>query len=97
MRYYVLSYDLRGHVMPEDYTRLAQILQTAPDCCKPLLSFWIVGTTLAPAQIIANLRASNAIVARDGIVVLEITGRGDFFGIETADAQAWLASRIIKA
>ena len=96
LRYYVLSYDLRGRVVPEDYARLAQILNTAADCCKPLLSFWIVGTDLAPAQIISNLRASNAILARDGIVVLEITGRGDFFGVETLEAQQWLQSRIIK-
>lgn len=96
MRYYVLSYDLRGSVVPEDYARLAQILHTAPDCCKPLLSFWIVGTDLTPAQIIQNLRASNAISARDGIVVLEITGRGDFYGVETLAAQQWLQSRIVN-
>lgn len=95
MRYYVISYDLRGEVGPEDYIRLAQILNTAPDACKALLSFWIVGTNLAPAEIIARL--ARALDPNDGIVVLEITGRGDFYGAETEWARQWLLSRIVSA
>lgn len=95
MRYYVISYDLRGEVGPQDYVRLAQILSTAPDACKALLSFWIVGTDLPPSEIIQRL--SVALDPNDGIVVLEITGRGDFFGAETEWARQWLLSRLTPA
>lgn len=95
MRYYVLSYDLRGEIGPQDYIRLADALRTAPDFCRALWSFWIVGTPLAPAEIIDRLVAMGVIDSSDGIVVLETTGRGDFFNVHP-DAAAWLTSRITR-
>lgn len=96
MRYYVISYDLRGEVTAEDYVRIAKMLNTAPECCKPLLSFWVVGTDLSPAAIVQILRTNAFIDTRDGIVVLEITGRGDFFGVEQ-HAEDWLLRHIRRA
>ncbi|MBI2260448.1 MAG: hypothetical protein HYU62_02140 [Caulobacterales bacterium] len=93
MRYYVLSYDLRGEIGPQDYIRLADALRTAPDFCRALWSFWVVGTELAPAEIINRLISIGVIDGSDGIVVLEITGRGDFFNVHPAAAD-WLRSRI---
>ncbi|HEV7353767.1 MAG TPA: hypothetical protein VGN74_11635 [Brevundimonas sp.] len=94
MRYYVVSYDLRGEIGPQDYVRLADALRTAPDFCRALWSFWIVGTPLSPAQIIDRLIAARVIDAGDGIVVLEITGRGDWFGARPPEVARWLSEKI---
>jgi hypothetical protein len=95
LRYYVLSYDLRGEIGPQDYVRLAEALRTAPDFCRALWSFWIVGTSLSPAEIIDRLLAMQVIDNSDGIAVLEITGRGDYFNVHP-DAALWLNTRISR-
>lgn len=96
MRYYVLSYDLRGEVGPQDYIRIANALRTAPEFCRALWSFWIVGTPLSPREIINQLIAMGVIDANDGIVVLEITGRGDFFGARPQEVENWLSHMITR-
>lgn len=96
LRYYVVSYDLRGEVGPQDYIRLSDALRTAPEFCRALLSFWIVGTSLSPSEIVTNLRAGLFVDPTDGIVVLEITGRGDYFGIAHPAALQWLQARITR-
>lgn len=97
MRYYVLSYDLRGEVSSDDYVRLADALRTAPEFCRALWSFWIVGTAFSPVEIIDRLIHFGVIDADDAIVVLEITGRGDFFGARPPEVAEWLAARITRA
>lgn len=97
MRYYVISYDLRGEVGAEDYTRLANALRTAPEFCRALFSLWVVGTPLSPAEIINRLIGASVIDANDGIVILEITGRGDWFGARPPEVGEWLRSHIIVA
>lgn len=97
LRYYVVSYDLRGEVGPEDYTRIANALRTAPEFCRALWSFWVVGTPLSPVEIINRLIAMGVIDSNDGVVVLEITGRGDFFGAKPPEVAEWLQSHISRA
>ncbi|MBU1325790.1 MAG: hypothetical protein KJ676_11145 [Alphaproteobacteria bacterium] len=95
MRYYVLSYDLRGEIGPQDYVRLADALRTAPDFCRALWSFWIVGTPLSPAEVINRLMGAGVIDSTDGVAVLEITGRGDWFNVHPA-ADQWLSAKVTR-
>jgi hypothetical protein len=94
IRYYVVSYDLRQPVGAQDYILLANALRTAPDFCRALYSFWIVGTNLSPGKIIDNLVIANLIQPRDSIIVLEITGKGDFFGAQPTEIADWLRNKL---
>lgn len=102
MAWYVVSYDLRrdSQSLPlsyEDYLRVHNALRTALDFCSPLLSFWVVETPLSPRGVIQRLLDMSAINDNDGIVVLEITGLGDFRRLDRQDAIDWLNTKITRA
>lgn len=96
MAWYVVSYDLRGEVSVESYDRIFAALKTAADWCRPLFSFWIIETPRPPSEVISILRNVGALDEDDGIVVLEITGIGDFRRVIDADVAAWLNQRITR-
>ena len=96
MAWYVVSYDLRDNESAEAYDRVFRALKTAADWCRPLFSFWIIETPRPPSQVIAGLRSVGAIDENDGIVVLEITGAGDFRRVIDSDVVAWLNTRITR-
>ena len=96
MALYVVSYDLRREVSEEDYRRVHDALRTAVDYCWPLESFWIIETPLTPGAVIQVLLNVRALDEDDGIVVLEITGRGNFRRVVNKQTADWLNSRIIR-
>lgn len=96
MTWYVVGYDLRRDTSLEAYERIFAALKTAVDWCRPLFSFWVIETPLTPRQIIDTLSNVGAIDTNDGIVVLEITGVGDFQRVINADVAAWLNERIVR-
>lgn len=97
MAWYVVSYDLRRERAAEDYNRLYEALKTAVDFCWPLQSIWVIETPLAPSGVIAALVSVGALDQNDGIVVLEITGKGDFAGVAGQPAADWLNAKITRA
>lgn len=96
MAWYVVSYDLRRETSVEDYQRVHDALRTAVSYCSPLLSFWIIQTPLSPHGVIEELLRMGAIDDNDGIVVLEITGIGDFRRLEHQEAIAWLNTHLTR-
>lgn len=96
MAYYVVSYDLRREVSSDDYDRMYETLKTAGDYCWPLESFWIIETTRPPSEVIAVLISRGVLDDDDGVVVLEITGVGDFRRVKNDVTAKWLNARIIR-
>lgn len=96
MAWYVVSYDLRKDTSVESYKRVFSALQTASDWCRPLFSFWVIETPRSASQVIAILRHVGAIDDDDGIIVLEITGVGDFRRVNDTVVAAWLNQRITR-
>ena len=96
MAWYVVSYDLRRENSVEAYNRVFAALKTATDWCRPLFSFWIIQTPRSPSEIISLLRNVSALDEDDGVVVLEITGIGDFRRVADVDVANWLSGRITR-
>lgn len=96
MPYYVVSYDLRREVTADDYERMYEALKTAGDYCWPLESFWIIETTRPPSEVIQVLIARAVLDDNDGVVVLEITGIGDYRRVKNRLTADWLDARITK-
>lgn len=96
MAWYVVSYDLRKNIERADYERVHAALRTAMDFCWPLLSFWIIETHLSPRGVIQKLLDIGAIDDNDGIVVLEVTGVGDFRRLDSQDAINWLNNKLTR-
>lgn len=96
MAWYVVSYDLRRETTAEDYEKLFSALKSATDWCRPLFSFWIIQAERTPREIIAILRNVGALDEDDGVVVLEITGNGDFRRVIDKEVADWLNARITR-
>lgn len=71
MKTYLISYDLIRPETLSDYIRLFNTIKSARFWAKPLLSVWLVKTTLSSAQIRDELR--KVIDANDKILVIEVT------------------------
>lgn len=97
MAWYVVSYDLRRETSAEDYEKVFGALKSSSDWCRALFSFWIIETPRTPSEVIQILRNVGAIDEDDGIVVLEITGRGDFRRVLDQDVANWLNARIARS
>lgn len=97
MAWYAVSYDLRKEFSPEAWERIGKALRSAFDWCTPLYSFWIIKTGLAPSGVINTLLHIGAIDDNDGIVVLEITGKGDFRRVKDQDCVDWLNGHLTRA
>ncbi|MGA0563327.1 hypothetical protein ACO2RV_12855 [Ancylobacter sp. VNQ12] len=97
MAWYVVSYDLRREVTSADYERMFSALKGATDWCRALFSFWIIETPRTPTEVIHILRTVGALDENDGVVVLEITGKGDFRRVLDQDVANWLTQRITRA
>lgn len=97
MSWYAVSYDLRKEYSPEAWQRVGDALRGASDWCAPLYSFWIIESGLAPSAIITILLNSGAIDENDGIVVLEITGRGNFRRVADKQCADWLKTHLTLA
>lgn len=96
MAWYVVSYDLRREMTSEDYKRTHNALKTAVDFCWPLESFWIIETPRQPSDVIQILLDVGALDEDDGIVVLEITGVGNFRRVVNKETADWLNARITR-
>ena len=96
MSWYVVSYDLRREISADDYQRLFTALKGAADWCRPLFSFWIIETPRTPSEIISFLLNIGILDDDDGIVVLEITGVGNFRRVIDAEVANWLNQRITR-
>lgn len=94
MAWYALSYDLRREINSEDWKQLYEALKTSVDYCWPLQSFWIIETPLKPSEIITVLLGFGILDDNDGIVVLEITGVGDFRRVVNEQTAEWLRTHI---
>lgn len=97
MAWYAVSYDLRKEYTSEAWERVGNALRTALDWCTPLYSFWIVQTELAPSAVISVLLNSGAIDDNDGIIVLEITGVGNYRRVADQTVANWLDGHLTKA
>lgn len=96
MAWYVVSYDLRRDVTSTDWYRLYSTLKTAVDYCWPLQSIWIIETPRTPAEIIGILRTQGIIDENDGIIVLEITGKGAFRRVSSQETADWLSTHLMQ-
>ena len=96
MSWYVVSYDLRRELGPAGYLRLFDALRTAVDFCKPLQSVWIIETPLAPSAVINILLSAGVLDDNDGIVVLELTGVGNYRRVINHEVADWLDSHLTK-
>ena len=96
MAWYVVSYDLRREINTADYKRLYEVLSGAVDFCWPLESVWIVETPRAPSEVINILVGSEILDDNDGIIVLEITGKGDFRRVKDKTTANWLNTHITR-
>lgn len=97
MAWYVVSYDLRRELSKNDYLRLYNALKTAVDFCWPLESIWIIETPLLPSEVINTLLGFNILDDNDGVVVLEITGVGNYRRVVNAQVAGWLEAHLTKA
>lgn len=97
MAWYALSYDLRREISKDDYLALYKALKGAVDYCWPLESVWIIQTPLSPSQVINTLLGFGILDDNDGIVVLEITGVGNFRRVVNQDTAAWLNAHLTLA
>lgn len=96
MAWYVVSYDLRKEITSTDWYRLYSVLKTAADFCWPLQSIWIIETPLTPSGVIDVLLSHNVIDDNDGVIVLEITGVGDYRRVFNQETAAWLNNHLTK-
>jgi|CXWL01.1.fsa_nt_gi hypothetical protein len=101
MGLYVVSYDLRGvHRPAEDYARIFEYLKSSGTWCRPLDSFWLVKTTDTPQQVIDKAYAAGVVAENDGLVVLELTGKGAWRRVDDGrpyyDAADWLTDYITR-
>jgi hypothetical protein len=96
MAHYVVSYDLRRELTRQDYDALYKTLSSAVDYCWPLQSIWIVETALLPSQIIAVLLNAGILDDNDGVIVLEITGVGNYRRVVNHQTADWLDARLTK-
>ena len=96
MAWYVISYDLRREISSHDYQLLYQALSSAVEYCWPLESIWIVETELKPSEIITRLMSANILDDNDGIVVLEITGVGNYRRVVNKQTADWLDTHLTR-
>jgi len=96
LSWYVVSYDLRREVSSEDYKKLYSTLSGAVDFCWPLESIWIIETPRKPSEVIEILMSAAILDDDDGIIVLEITGIGNFRRVKDAQTAQWLNSHITR-
>lgn len=96
MAWYVVSYDLRREVTSADWNKLYVALKGAVDYCWPLQSIWIIETPLPPSGIINILVANGVVDDNDGIIVLEITGIGDYRRVANEEVANWLNTHITR-
>ncbi|MDB5529402.1 MAG: hypothetical protein JWR51_2505 [Devosia sp.] len=85
MAWYTVSYD-----------RLFDALRSAVEFCKPLQSIWIIDTPLLPSQVIAVLLDVGVLDDNDGIIVLEITGVGNYRRVINQTVADWLDGHLTK-
>lgn len=96
MSWYLVTYDLRRELSAADYVRLFDALKTAVDFCKPLQSAWIIETPRLPSEIILILVNSGILDDNDGIVVLELTGVGNYRRVINQECADWLDTHLTK-
>ena len=96
MAWYVVSYDLRREIGSEDYASLYKVLAGAVDFCWPLESVWIIETPRKPSEVVGILVGSGILDDNDGIIVLEITGNGDFRRVKDCTTAEWLRNHITR-
>lgn len=101
MTLFAVSYDVRIETNPQKYQRIYDYLRTAYKWCTPLYSFWIIESDLLPSEIIGRAFNSGVIDDDDGIIVLEITGVGDFRRVRDdgpvpGQAFNWLNQHVIR-
>lgn len=94
MAWYVVSYDLRRELSSRDWGLLYDALRSASDYCWPLQSIWIVETALKPSEVIRRLVAACVLDDNDGVIVLEITGVGDFRRVVNQQTADWLNTHL---
>jgi hypothetical protein len=96
MAWYAVSYDLRREISKEDHDALYVALKSAVDYCWPLESFWIIETPLKPSEVMNVLIGHGILDDNDGIVVLEITGVGNFRRVVNEQTAEWMRNHITR-
>lgn len=96
MAWYALSYDLRREIDASDWKKLYEALKSSVDYCWPLQSFWIIETPHKPSEVISILLGFGILDDNDGIVVLEITGVGNFRRVINEQTAEWMRKHISR-
>lgn len=96
MSWYVVSYDLRRETSSYDWEHLYEVLKGSVDYCWPLDSIWIIETPRPPSEVIDILYGVGVLDDNDGIIVLEITGVGDFRRVADQQVADWLNSKLSR-
>lgn len=79
MRTYLISYDLMKPETHADYIPLINLLKSSNNWARPLMSVWLIKTTLTPMQIAAAIRKVTD--ANDRVLVIEVTKDWAGFGL----------------
>ncbi len=97
MALYAISYDLVGRNRPpEDYFRIATTIVELGSSCSPTDSFWLLETVKTRDQVADALFASRGVGASDHLVIVELTGRGDYYGGPRRDSAVWLDNHMVR-
>ena len=94
---YLLAFDLRHDYSAEAWRRASEAARTMFDVCVPLYSSWLIETGLSAAEIVDALLGAGAIHERDGIVVLELSGKGCFRNLAAPESARWLAGHFASS
>jgi hypothetical protein len=91
---YVLAFELRHDYSAEAWRRLSTVARGLFDSCVPLYSAWLVGSRLSPGEIVQALLDAKAIHEEDGLVVLELSGKGYFRNMAAQESAKWLSEHL---
>jgi hypothetical protein len=91
---YLLAFDLRHDYSAEAWRRASGAARTLFAGCVPLYSAWLIDTHLSAEEIVAALLDEGAIHERDGIVVLQLSGKGCFRNMAARESAKWLAQHL---
>ena len=91
---YLLAFDLRHDYSAEAWQRASSAVRNMFDGGVPLYSAWLVESRLSAAEIVETLLGAGAIHERDGIVLLELSGRGSIRNLAAIESVKWLEAHL---
>jgi hypothetical protein len=92
---YLLAFDLRHEYGAEAWRRASSAARSMFDSCVPLYTAWLIDSELSAVEIADALLAAGAVHESDGVVVLELSGKGCFRNMTAPESAQWLSKHLI--